>query len=430
MALSEGARYADFALAIYTWVLFLYVHPITGVPRLLSTAGFSCCASAVKKLWLGKDFVLTNGRIDGDNICQSHKAALLLTAGLEKADLVYAQLRSSFSENPYCILLDHEWKNVVVAIRGTFSLEDCVTDVLIEPESLDQLGEEFGFDGVGQFCHGGVLLCARNIYRDLQRHGHLDDLLIGDQARYPGYSLRFVGHSLGASTCTVLSYMLRSKFPTLRCINYSPPGWSLTWELAKGCEDWCTTYVLDSDIVPRLSQRSMEVLRDEILELIGRVKVPKIEVVNRFVRGVGVAGSSYMCVDPPVDNPAAMTSIEDVLYAPREVPDSEYRRQLESFKQIQEQRRISRGAARTMKLFPPGRVIHLVKISENSTCCHNMAKCLTCFTTNAGFVYTPVCIGNDELDEIVVNPHMGTDHFPNRMSSVIRSVAASYGLRC
>ena len=430
MALGEGARYADYALAIYTWVLYLYVHPFSGVPRLASVAGFACCASTLKRLFHGNDFVPENGRIEGDNICQSHKAALLLTAGLENADLVYAQLRSGFSENPYCILLDHDWKSVVVSIRGTFSLEDCVTDVLIEPEPLDQLGEEFGFDGSGQFCHGGVLLCARNIYRDLQRHRLLDELLLGDQARYPGYTLRFVGHSLGASTCTILSYMLHSKFPALRCINYSPPGWSLTWELAKGCEDWCTTYVLDSDIVPRLSQRSMEVMRDEILELIGRVKVPKIEVVNRFVRGVGRAGSTYLCTDPPATDPTALNSIEDILYAPEEVPDSEYRRQLGRFKQIQAQRRRSRGASRSLKLYPPGKVIHLVKISENSTCCHGMTKCLTCFTSNAGFVYTPVRINNDELNEIVVNPHMGTDHFPNRMSSVIRSVASGDGLRC
>ena len=429
MDLNEGARYADYALAIYTWVLYLYRHPVTGVPRLASSAGLSCFASACKGIFCGSGGASEQGRIDGDNLCQSHKTALLLTAGLDNADLVYAQLRSSFSENPYCILLDHDWKSVVVSIRGTFSLEDCVTDVLIEPEPLDQLGEEFGFDGTGQFCHGGVMLCARNIHRDLQRHGLLDALLVGEQARCPGYTLRFVGHSLGASTCTILSYMYRSKFPTLKCINYSPPGWSLTWNAAKGCEEWCTSFVLDSDIVPRLSQRSMEDLRDKILDLIARVKVPKIEVVNRYMEGVAVADGSYLFADPPVDSPLSISSMEEILYAPDEIPDSEYSRQLESFKAIQEERRRTRGAARSVKMFPPGKIIHLVKVTENPTCCHGIIKCLTCFTTNMGFVYTPMRINNDALDEIVVNPHMGTDHFPNRMSSVIRSVASSYGLR-
>jgi hypothetical protein len=123
-----------------------------------------------------------------------------------------------------------------------------------------------------------------------------------------------------------------------------------------------------------------------------------------------------------------MSTIEEILYPLDQVPDSDYRRQLEQFKSIQEERRRSRGASRTVKMYPPGKVIHLVKTGENRTCCHGMAKCMTCFTTNAGFVYTPIRIQNDALDEIVVNPHMGTDHFPNRMSSVIRSVALRYRL--
>jgi sn1-specific diacylglycerol lipase len=435
-ALEEGARYANYALAIYTWVLFLYVHPFTGVPRLAVQALFSCFLSTARRLMFGSSSgrptasAYENGHVQGDNLCDAHKTALLLHTGLERADLVYAQLRSSFAENPYSILLDHEWKSVVVSVRGTFSLEDCVTDVLIEPEPLEALGREFGFEGADQFCHGGVLLCARNIYRDLQRHGLLDELLEGPHARYPGYTLKFVGHSLGAATATLLSYMLRSKFPTLKCLNYSPPGWSLTWKLATDCQEWCTSFILDSDIVPRLSQSSMEVLRDEILELIGRVKVPKIEVVNRLVKGVATGDNSDLCFEPPSDNACSMSTIEEILYPPDQVPDSDYRRQLEQFKSIQEERRRSRGVSRTVKMYPPGKVIHLVKTGENRSCCHGMAKCLTCFTTNAGFVYTPIRIPNDALDEIVVNPHMGTDHFPNRMSSVIRSVASRYGLPC
>ena len=43
-------------------------------------------------------------------------------------------------------------------------------DVLVEPEPLDKLGEEFGFNGEGQYCHSGVLGCAKHIYSDLQRY--------------------------------------------------------------------------------------------------------------------------------------------------------------------------------------------------------------------------------------------------------------------
>jgi sn1-specific diacylglycerol lipase len=385
--LEEGARYAKFALAIYTWVLYVYEHPMTGLGRLAWEACSSCCKPDKQNVQptSARRLFAHQGRIDEDNMWQMHKHALLLTAGLENADLVYAQLRSGFTENPYCILLDHEWNSVVVSIRGTFSLEDMVTDVLIDPESVEELGEEFGFDGKGQYAHGGVLACVRNVYRDLQRHRLLEHLLQGEDAAYPDYTLRLVGHSLGAATCTVLSYMLRSSFPNLRCINYGPPGCCLSWEMATACHSWCSTFIVDTDLLSRLNRDSMESLRDEVLEVFGRIKVPKIEIVERLLNG---------------------GSLEDILYSADELPDSEYRQRLARFKAIQSERRLSRGSLRDVRLYPPGKIVHLVKTGEKSSCLHGIHKCLTCWTTNVGFEYAPVLIENDDLNEIVVSSTM------------------------
>lgn len=419
-SLEEGARYAKYALAIYTWVLYLYVHPFSGLPRLICGGGCLLCdcshdsSSASPTLpqsspHLGDVLLRRMGRIEGDNLCQMHKKSLLLTAGIKEGQLVYAHLKNGFGDTPYCILLDHEWKSVVLSIRGTFSLEDCVTDVLIEPESMDALGREFGFDGSNQYCHGGVLACVRNVYRDLQRHGLLEALLLGEQALYGDYTLRLVGHSLGAATCTILSYVLRPSFPTVRCVNYSPPGCTLTWELATACNDWCTSFVLDTDLVPRLSRESMESLRDEVLELIPRIKVPKIALAPLLVKG-------------------SFHRVDDLLYPEDQVPASSFREQLERFKTIQNERRSSRGMIRDVKLFPPGKIVHLVKTGERRVFLHGVAKWLTCFTTNLGFQYRPVWIGNDELNEIVVSSTMGTNHFPNRIRFMLEQVAEDYGL--
>jgi len=263
------------------------------------------------------------------------------------------------------------------------------SDVLIDPESLESLGREFRFDATDQYCHGGVMACVQNVYRDLQRHRILDRLLAGSDAMYPDYTLRLVGHSLGGATCTILSYMLRPTFPTLRCINYSPPGCTLTWALATQCQEWCSSFVLDSDIVPRLSRESMDHLRDEILTLIGRIKVPKIEVAQRLVVEGSVSGRGG--------------GIEDILYHPDDVPQSEYRDQLEQFRTIQNERRAARGAVREIQLYPPGKIIHLVKTREQTTCWSGAAKVATCCTTNLGFQYVPVFIPNDSLNEIVVS---------------------------
>jgi sn1-specific diacylglycerol lipase len=421
--LEEGARYARYALSIYTWVLYLYERPCTGLPRLLcGKASCSCCRKSGSPLSslsetsrlapspsVDPPHHVPGERLSGDNLWQTHKTALLLTAGLNEEDVVYVQLNSGFHQNPYCIVLDHEWQSVVVSIRGTFSLEDCVTDVLIDPEPLEALGVEFGFNAANQYCHGGVLASVRNVYRDLHRHKLLQQLLLGEDALYPNYTLRLTGHSLGAATCTLLSFMLRPIFPSVRCVIYSPPGCSLTWDMAVQCQEWCSTFVLDADLVPRLNRESMERLRDEILELIARIKVPKIEVAEMLL-----AGSEQ--------------NLEDILYLPEHVPDSDYRRQLEHFKAIQTERRAARGSVRSVALFPPGKMVHLVKTGERRSCMRGMAKCLTCFTTNAGFEYIPVWIDNDDLNEIVIKPTMGTDHFPNRIRSMLEQVAHDFGL--
>ncbi|GKY94521.1 hypothetical protein MPSEU_000417900 [Mayamaea pseudoterrestris] len=409
--LEEGARYAKYALAIYTWVLYVYERPITGMAHLAWRGCCACCHDEKRQQQQNpssRRLFTHQGRIDDDNICQMHKHALLLTAGLQSADLVYAQLRSGFTENPYCILLDHEWRSVVVSIRGTFSLEDVVTDVLIDPEPLDELGREFGFDGKNQYGHGGTLACVRNVYRDLQRHRLLEHLLSGEDASYPDYTLRLVGHSLGAATCTILGFMLRPTFPSLRCVNYGPPGCCLTWEMATSCHDWCSSFILDTDLLSRLNRDSMESLRDEVLELFGLIKVPKIEIVERLLQNA---------------------SLDDILFDPDHVPDSDYRRRLERFKAIQRERRLSRGSLRDVRLFPPGKIVHLVKTGEQQSFIRGVQKCLTCWTSNVGFEYTPVRVENDDLNEIIVSSTMGTDHFPNRIRDILETMSNTYGLQ-
>ena len=109
--------------------------------------------------------------IVGDNYLRLHEATLLAHAGLERADVAYASFEAGgFYEMPYCIVIDHRWRSVVLWIRGSLTLEDCVVDVLLDPCPLDALGEKYGFSGGGQYCHGGVLECAQWLHEDLMRY--------------------------------------------------------------------------------------------------------------------------------------------------------------------------------------------------------------------------------------------------------------------
>ena len=465
--IAEGARFARHALAIYTWVLYVYMHPIKGPCKMAcapcigrsfsrrrrqnqvsSSAGSShrrrgsqqqhdaaIISPSNTGLLHSEDIddqdeeysynscPVDDGRIIGDNCCHVHRATLLAHAGLEDSDLVYAQLNCSYRETPYCIVLDHRWKTVVLAIRGTLSIEDCIVDVLVDPESLEGLGAEYGFDGQGQACHSGALDETRWIMDDLRAHRILERLLLGPNCEYPHYNLRIVGHSLGAACACLLSFMLRRQYPTLRCVCYSPPGGFITRKLAEGCKDFVSSFVLDSDLVPRLSVDSMEHLRNEVLEVIGRIKVPKVEIVEHALHVSGV----IPCNNKVEDDPDVLVETNArLLYPKGSVPaDTEFARQLERVKSAQSERRKIRGGIRDVPLYPPGRICHLVKTGQKRRCCHGLIKCLTCFTTNAGSEYTPIWVENDDLNEIVIAPTMGTDHFPDRVCLELEGVAAN-----
>lgn len=56
-------------------------------------------------------------------------------------------------------------------------------------------------------------------------HGAGPQASLGRQGRgTKHYGLIVVGHSLGAGTAAILSFLLRPQYPTLKCFAYSPPG--------------------------------------------------------------------------------------------------------------------------------------------------------------------------------------------------------------
>jgi len=441
--LEEGARFARHQLAAYTWILYFYEYPLTGGMRLLGRclkAKLACSKTenslierrdSYERCAMNSDVEeggsaisdvdeINREHIVGDNFLHMHEATMLAHAGLNRSDIAYASFESGFYETPYFIVIDREWKSIVVSIRGSLTLEDCVVDVLLDPSPLDALGEKYGFDGTEQYCHGGVLECTNWLHADLMKHKILEKLLLGPNAEYSDYTLRIVGHSLGAGIGVILSLMLRNTFPDLRCTCYSPPGGFITWRLAKECSDFVNTFILDSDLVPRLSINNMERLRDEVLHLLARVKLSKYDIAKRIysLRGEVELG----------DLDFLLTQNEDMLYPQDDIPDSEFLRQLQRFESIQQERRSNRGVSRSINLYPPGRIVHLVKTGQSKNCLHGVAGCITCGLSNAGFEYTAIRKENDDFNEIEISPTLWTDHFPNRVCMEIEKVAKSFGI--
>jgi hypothetical protein len=209
----------------------------------------------------------------------------------------------------------------------------------------------------------------------------------------------------------------------------------MTWNLATRCKEWTTTFVLDSDIVPRLSVLALEDLRDEILKLIGQLKVPKYQVFGSFFpRQLGSFSENGSDTEgfasPGQDLEQALIDLNQNI---SEIVDDSnesntlYHSQLQEFFRIQEELKQSRDDSRTLRMFPPGEMIHMVKTGEEGGYANAMRKCLTCCMTNSGFQYTPIYIDNDDLNEIIVSPTMGTDHFVDRMFAELGNMADQFG---
>lgn len=71
----------------------------------------------------------------GDNFCGLNRSGVttLLQRYTRNTQLAYASFANDTNRKPFLVLLDHEKETVVIAVRGTLSLEDCVTDALCDP---------------------------------------------------------------------------------------------------------------------------------------------------------------------------------------------------------------------------------------------------------------------------------------------------------
>mmetsp|Transcript_8011 Transcript_8011/g.23790 ORF Transcript_8011/g.23790 Transcript_8011/m.23790 type:complete len:690 (-) Transcript_8011:105-2174(-) len=267
--------------------------------------------------------------------------------GFDSTTVVYLQPENGIDKTPYCILVDEKCKTVVVAIRGTASFEDIVIDLQLTPSKMDGVGRRCGFDGTDQFCHRGVLTRCRWLYDDLVRHGILDELLLGERPLRPRYRLVITGHSLGAGCASVLSLMLRQRFPAVQCYAFCPPGGLLTKKLAEVCESFVVSVINDTDIIPRLSHDNLERLRDEWLEVLGRIKISKYKITR--------------ILSKPCSDKQLVALNAKLLFGEEDLPQNlEYHVRLETFKARNDVQR-ERNDATRVPLYPPGKIIYLVK---------------------------------------------------------------------
>lgn len=164
------------------------------------------------------------------------------------------------------VALDHAAKTVVLTIRGTLGIEDILTDLTCDYETMYWGDKSWK-------AHGGMLRCAQILKRKTSRV--LNTIKQALEKWGDEYGLVICGHSLGGGVGAILGILLtemslsdgtfvtsgESGLPVGRrvhCFAFGPPA-SISEELRKETRALITTVVYGLDIVPCLS---LGVLRD------------------------------------------------------------------------------------------------------------------------------------------------------------------------
>lgn len=404
---AEGARFAPYAEAAYGWCAVVLANPWTGLCNIgwRMIRKFTC-------------FPSSKGKYFDDTCLQLHRVSLNAISShfLHEDDIVYASFQHSVEATPYMIALDHTWRTVVISLRGTVSFESFLSDITLNPIEMEAVGDECGFDGKDRYCHRGMLACTIWIYNDLKRHGKLGQLL-GSPGKYKGYRLRIVGHSLGAGIAAILSVMLRPSYPNLRCLSFSPPGCVFSENLSEESSAWITSFAVDSDLIPRISKESVEALRNDVLDMIARIKVPKYQVFK--LQSLKKANHTE-------------TSLHDandaILCDEFENDTSEFRQQLNKFYAFQDELK-RKDSSKYIQLFLPGEVVQLFGAGRRTSSPQaNNSEEFGRGPAVSNNTYTARFAKRKDFERIILSSHLMWDHDPVKVTRSLQEVASDFGL--
>jgi len=117
----------------------------------------------------------------------------------------------------HAVCVDKNKKYVILAVRGTSTIADAITDAVGDSESCTNLS--------GLTCHKAMLAGAKEVLKRTQ------EAMEQAFAANPGFKLMVTGHSLGAGTSCLCAMLLKAgefgrldkKAAAIRCFAYAPP---------------------------------------------------------------------------------------------------------------------------------------------------------------------------------------------------------------
>eukprot|EP00978_Attheya_sp_CCMP212_P047895 scaffold445831_cov98-Attheya_sp.AAC.1 len=192
--------------------------------------------------------------------------------------------------------------------------------------------------------------------------------------------------------------MSRDKYPSLSCFAFCPPGGLLSEGLATECKSYVTSVVNDTDVIPRTSLRNLVKMQDDSMELLTRIKVPKIQ--------------AYYKLKAPCNDQHLAAHNAKLLCSKEEIPKTEFFCQFQKFRAQRRSDLASRHAP--VRLYPPGNIIHLVKTSTVGS------------ESPSKVEYLAQWADKDDFNEILLSPTLVEDHSINKVIANLESICNSF----
>ncbi|KAF8664887.1 hypothetical protein HU200_054201 [Digitaria exilis] len=245
-------------------------------------------------VWLNRQGVLTPWTrarrpiLEGDNCWRGHAAAFLKYANVAPEVLRKGRVSQTKREAAYFVVVLHDLSTVVIAVRGTETPEDVITDGLCKECSLtlddldglinsDQLSPQLKnvvLSSFPHYGHAGIVESARELYTVLE-----------------GQPIH-----QGGSVAALLGIKLYSRFPKLHVYAYGAAP-CVDYVIADACSSFVTSIVHNDEFSARLSMNSVIRLRGSAVKALSNDPSPNSAKVGKLVRIMNAGKDEKIAID-------------------------------------------------------------------------------------------------------------------------------------